>query len=128
MAGTETIPSASPYFYHHNTVVQVLVEKDFACSGSCPFSVSAQRALSDVSLGLIRGSRVNDNCTADIQSFAAFLYCFLAADQHDVCDSFFQDLCSSFIGSAVLGLRQNDGFLLFAFCSFFDYVNKSHDF
>ena len=52
--------------------------------------------------------------------------CFLAADQHDVCDSFFQDLCSSFIGSAVLGLRQNDGFLI-CFCSFFDYVNKSHD-
>ena len=127
MAGTGNHSVSVSHFYHHNTVVQVLVEKDLFCllRGHALF-LSQLNELVDVSLGLIRGSRVNDNCTADIQSFAAFLYCFLAADQHDVCDSFFQDLCSSFIGSAVLGLRQNDGFLI-CFCSFFDYVNKSHD-
>ena len=115
------------HFYHHNAVVQILIQHDLFCFfRSHAFLSTKFHQFIDIGLGLVRFGRIHYHCTCDIQTFASFFHSFLAADQNYVCDIFFQNFLNGFIRSSVLCLRKNDCFFV-SFCSFFDCVNKSHD-
>ena len=117
------------HLHHHDSIVDILVQKGVLCLlRSHALLLSQLDQLVDVALKLITLLRINHGCLGKVYTVLLLLLCndICLPDQDDICDILLDCLGSGTVCSLILGLRQNNSLSVRSRLRL-DFIHESHN-